>query len=101
LIQGRGDLTLLPPAILRLDTAAAVNAPPVATRGRLVRPGQPAPPAEPEPSWWTARAKADVKPGFTREEILAAEVADAAADRTLLDRVSDLLAQLSGALVPR
>jgi hypothetical protein len=46
-------------------------------------------------SWWTARAKATVKPGFTRDEILAEVPPDPAAPGGLFQRLEDLLGQLS------
>jgi transcription-repair coupling factor (superfamily II helicase) len=115
LVQNRGDLTLLPPAVLRLnlDAPAARPAgapPPVSPRAggvRLVRPS-PAESARPEShrmpasgpgtSWWTARASAGVSPGFTKEEILAPDPLDPARPGGLFDRLGDVLGQLSQTL---
>jgi hypothetical protein len=46
-------------------------------------------------SWWTARAKAEVAPGFTRGEILAEAPPDPAAPGGLFERLNDVLSQLS------
>jgi transcription-repair coupling factor (superfamily II helicase) len=100
LIQGRADLKLLPPAVLRLEMSPAPGPrlrPETAKPGPHKRGGKPD--DEEEPSWWTARATAAVAPGFTRDEILAEKPGDDAADRALLERVRALLEQLSGALV--
>jgi transcription-repair coupling factor (superfamily II helicase) len=131
LLETRGDLTLLPPAVLKIDLTS-----PVAARPRQARPegsavpapqrgGQPIrgaggsrlvqPPSRPQgpstpsggrkpaeeeddgttESWWTARAKAEVAPGFTRGEILAETPPDPAAPGGLFERLNDVLSQLS------
>jgi transcription-repair coupling factor (superfamily II helicase) len=71
LIQSRGDLTLLPPAVLRLDLTKPEEAPEGA--GRRLRRPLPARnlPGGVSSSWWIARARSEVTPGFTRDEILA------------------------------
>jgi len=116
LVQSRGDLTLLPPAVLRLDLDAPLvrqGAPPASlTRAgvtRLVRP-VPAESRSPEShrmtaagqsgSWWTARASAGVAPGFTKEEIQAADPLDPSRPGGLFERLGELLGQLSQSLVP-
>ena len=103
-------LTLLPPAVLKLDLSKPPSAPaPSVIRaggpargparpGRLVRPGAPVEP-EPVPSWWTARATSDVVPGFTRAEILAEAPPDPAAPGGLFERLGGLLSELSTLLV--
>jgi transcription-repair coupling factor (superfamily II helicase) len=106
LLQSRGDLTLLPPAVLRIDLGRPVVPPaggrPTGQRpvtGRLspgrVGSGQ----GRSGQSWWTARATSDVVPGFTKEEILAETPADPAAPGGLFERVSSVLGQLSQSLV--
>jgi transcription-repair coupling factor (superfamily II helicase) len=113
LVERRGDLTLLPPAILRLDLAkpeaaagAAQPAPRPATAPRPEGPGRrrgaaPAAEGEASPSWWTARATAgEVAPGFTRDEILAERAFDPAAPGGLLERLGGVLAELSNAIRP-
>jgi transcription-repair coupling factor (superfamily II helicase) len=108
MVQNRGDLTLLPPAVLKLD----LNRPVTPAVGR--RPGSPAPPAGARltrpataaaapgrtgTSWWTSRATSDVEPGFTKEEILAEVPADPAAPGGLFDRLGGLLEQLVQSLI--
>jgi transcription-repair coupling factor (superfamily II helicase) len=94
LIQARGDLTLLPPAVLRLDLARPLERTHEASGMGRRRP------ARTEESWWTARATADVAPGFTREAILAETSPDAgAAAGELFERLQGLLEQLSRAVV--
>ena len=99
LIQSRGDLTLLPPAVLRLDLTKPEE-PPEGTGRRLRRPV----PAKNLPggvssSWWTARARSDVEPGFSRGEILAELPPDPAEPGGLFERLGRLLDQLSRSLV--
>ena len=99
LVESRNDLTLLPPAVLRLDMAKPEQVPgrPAAIRGRL-RPAR----TDSEVvsmSWWTARATADVTPGFSRGEILAEAPPDPAQPGGLFERVGQLLDELSQSLV--
>jgi hypothetical protein len=94
LIQERGDLTLLPPAVLRLDLSKAPSAP--VERPQLRRKPQPE-----GVSWWTARATpGDVAPGFTRESILAERPVDPGAAGGLFERVGQVLDRLRESLVP-
>src|SRR5947207_2484782 len=59
LVRQRGDLTLVPPAALRLNLDGT-DLGSASRRGRNQR-GR---------SWWTARAKeTEVRPGFTKEEM--------------------------------
>jgi transcription-repair coupling factor (superfamily II helicase) len=98
LIQSRGDLTLVPPGVLRLDLdKPAEAAPETALRGRRPVP-RPAG-VTPTTSWWTARATSDVEPGFTREAILAEAPPDPAQPGGLFDRVGAVLDQLSQATI--
>jgi transcription-repair coupling factor (superfamily II helicase) len=93
-VRRRPDLTLVPPAALRLalgDGAAAKadarSAKPVAARkgGRT----------QAAPSWWTARAReATVGPGFTKEEILKPAQEDPRAPDGVFDRVGGVLSEL-------
>jgi transcription-repair coupling factor (superfamily II helicase) len=120
LVRNRQDLTLLPPAILRLDqsrppTPSPALAAPRGARpesgparreaGRLVVGPKPAKAPAPEgerpdsDSWWTARATTGVAPGFTREQMLAEAPPDPAAEGGLFDRVRELFEQLSKGLV--
>src|SRR6185436_11299354 len=68
LVRQRPDLTLVPPAALKLDLngirdlGLGVRAPSPGMRGRRETRGA--------PSWWTARAlEGEVKPGFTKEQV--------------------------------
>ena len=107
IVQERGDLTLIPPATLKLDLKKA----PSAERRPAPRPA----PARPEPvppprgrrkgadpvaggSWWAARAQAgEVTAGFTKDEIMRPAVAEnPRADDGVFVRVSGLLRELSG-----
>ena len=107
LVQSRGDLTLLPPAILRLDlsrpSAAPRNAPArpaVIPPGRL-RPKAGAAPAGPATSWWIARATAgEVTSGFNRETLTADDTPfDPAARDGLFERLKWVLTQLNQGLI--
>jgi transcription-repair coupling factor (superfamily II helicase) len=97
LVQGRGDLTLLPPAVLKLNLEAPRRRPAKAGRGESDRmPGRVSSAAG---SWWTARASSAVQPGFTRDEILAEGPLDPAKPDGLFERLGELLEQLSQSLV--
>jgi transcription-repair coupling factor (superfamily II helicase) len=111
-VQERGDIVLVPPGTIKLDLRTG---PPKGQAGvRLGSdPGQtgvrlPAPAQKParrskggDPvaggSWWAARAKAgEVKPGFSRDEIMRPATEDPRGEGGLFVRVSGLLRQLSG-----
>jgi transcription-repair coupling factor (superfamily II helicase) len=92
LVRQRSDIALIPPAGLKFSLDAA---PPV-------RPPQPAGVSRrgsnAAPSWWTARARAgEVKPGFTKEEILRPAKDDPRAPGGVFERVGGLLSDLLGA----
>jgi transcription-repair coupling factor (superfamily II helicase) len=109
LVQSRGDLTLVPPATLKLNLAAPVKPaappppPPVA-----VRPGGVTPRAltrsslskrgkDPvaSGSWWAARANAgEVTGGFSKAEILKPAKDDPRGEAGVFARVSALLHDL-------
>jgi transcription-repair coupling factor (superfamily II helicase) len=104
LVRQRPDLTLVPPGALKLslgDTAVAPppaplpargNQPPAASQG--TRKG-PARAQNAAPSWWTARARAgEVKPGFTKQEILRTAKDDPRAPGGVFERVGGLLSEL-------
>jgi transcription-repair coupling factor (superfamily II helicase) len=77
LVRQRSDLTLIPPAALRLKLA-----------GDGVRATR---------SWWTARARAgQVIPGFTKDEILRAPKDDPREPGGVLEQVGGLLSELLG-----
>jgi transcription-repair coupling factor (superfamily II helicase) len=106
LVRQRPDLTLVPPAALKLtlDMAdgsgltvkgsghkpSAVSPQPSAiSHGRAAK--RPAA----APSWWTARAKeGEVKPGFTKAEMTRASKEDPRAPGGVFERVGGLLSEL-------
>jgi transcription-repair coupling factor (superfamily II helicase) len=89
-VAGRGDLTLLPPAVLRLDLGRPVAPTPKTTLRKSDEEGA---------SWWTARATAAVEPGFRRDVILAETAPDPGAAGGLFERLGEVLARLSEAIV--
>jgi transcription-repair coupling factor (superfamily II helicase) len=112
MVQTRGDLTLLPPAILKLDltrpqrslTSEVVPAPAVPVPGRLnpkkplrVKAAEEAPGRE---SWWATRATSgQVSSGFTRDEILAEVPPDPRAPGGVFERVRQVLDELGRGLL--
>jgi transcription-repair coupling factor (superfamily II helicase) len=95
LVQSRGDLTLLPPGLLKLDLSRE-KGPGVSSVARRDRPKR----ETSGPSWWTARATAgEVNPGFTREAITPPAKFDPAAENGLFDRLDEVLGVLNQALV--
>jgi transcription-repair coupling factor (superfamily II helicase) len=95
LVERRGDLTLLPPAVIRLDLGEPEQKakPALGSRAREEQ-------GATEESWWTARAgSGEVAPGFSRESMLAAPDPDPMAPGGLFERVGSLLAELSHSLV--
>jgi transcription-repair coupling factor (superfamily II helicase) len=93
-VQSRGDLTLLPPAILKLDLNRPAE-PPDTAPGRAMRSKKKAAP-QVTASWWTTRARAgEVTPGFSREVILAPGALDPRAPGGLFERLGDVLSELS------
>jgi transcription-repair coupling factor (superfamily II helicase) len=121
LVEGRGDLTLLPPAILKLDLDDAGGRFLKSTPGVILssgKGGKPSPrhsgasvsPAKTTPgvgsekrppassaSWWTVRATAEVGPGFNREAILAEVPPDPAVTGGIFDRLGQVLTALDQA----
>jgi transcription-repair coupling factor (superfamily II helicase) len=104
LVRQRGDLTLVPPAALKLDLAKAEGVPPRAVE---VRQSGPQPSAvSPKkgasrhsgaaPSWWTTRARTgEVTPGFTKQEILKPAKEDPRAPGGVFERLGGLLSELA------
>jgi transcription-repair coupling factor (superfamily II helicase) len=97
LVRNRQDLTLLPPAILRLDMSRPATR--LVVGPKLTKAPVPAVERPDSDSWWTARATTGVAPGFTREQMLAEAPPDPAAAGGLFDRLGELLEQLSKGLV--
>ena len=92
-VQARGDLTLLPPAILKLDLNRPSEPPETAQRGQLRSKKRT---VQPTASWWTTRARAgEVAPGFSRAVILAPGAIDPRAPGGLFERLGDVLTELS------
>jgi len=101
-VQQRGDVTLVPPATLKLDLKKP------AARKVVPEPRTPSGPAgggrkgrDPVAggSWWAARARAgQVAPGFTKDEIMRPAKEDPRAEDGVFSRVLGLLGDLSGGL---
>ncbi len=109
LVRRRSDLTILPPSGLKLaldgNAKPAPPRPPVpqAAPGRVPgRPGSAQPLAGKKqrrsdiaPSWWTARAQeAEVRPGFTKAEILKPRQDDPRAPGGVFERLGGLLSEM-------
>jgi len=85
LVRERGDLTLVPPAALRLNLDGA-QVPKAGTRPQRNQGGR---------SWWTARAKeAEVRPGFTKAEMTRPAKEDPRAAGGLFERIGSVLSEL-------
>jgi transcription-repair coupling factor (superfamily II helicase) len=115
LVRQRSDLTLVPPAALKLSLdgirdsgfgvrgggglAAGAN-PTNATNAtnpkpRIPNPGRGGRETSAAPSWWTARAREGaVRPGFTKEEILRPAKDDPRAPGGVFERVGGLLSEI-------
>ena len=105
LVQQRGDLTLVPPATMKLNLAGplirpAAAAPPVpSTRqdGRITRSSLSKRGRDPVAggSWWAARAQTgEVTGGFSKGEILKPVKVDPRGETGVFSRVAGLLADL-------
>jgi len=98
LVKARGDLLLLPPAILKLDLTKPSD-PPTSGTASGPSPKSKKKPVSTTTSWWTARAKAgEVTPGFSREAILAPGAFNPRAADGLFDRLGDVLGELSSGI---
>jgi transcription-repair coupling factor (superfamily II helicase) len=101
LVRQRPELTLVPPAGLKLNLdgagrvgqvgapkTAAPHIPPVRQRGRTSLKGH-------APSWWVARAReSEVKPGFTKAELTKSAKEDPRAAGGIFEQVGGLLSDL-------
>jgi transcription-repair coupling factor (superfamily II helicase) len=109
LVGQRADLTLVPPGSLKLNLdTPAQGAPPKArdaakaqdprlkrqqTTGKLLASN----PQSRAPSWWTARAReSEVKPGFTKDEILRPARENPRGPEGMLARVGGVLSEILG-----
>jgi hypothetical protein len=93
LVRQRSDLTLVPPAALKvsLDAVQAPPPPPRPPVGKRSLKSQ----AAGAPSWWTARARAgEVTPGFTKQDILRKAADDPRAAGGLFERLDEVLSEL-------
>ena len=83
LVRRRPDLTLVPPAALRVNLDGARDAGLGVRRGQKGR------------SWWTARAKeTEVRPGFTKEEMTRVAKDDPRAPGGLFEQIGVVLSEL-------
>jgi transcription-repair coupling factor (superfamily II helicase) len=104
LVRQRSGLTLIPPAGLKLDLSKTDGARAESLRSAPARSSKPSvlSPARSgsrsqaaAPSWWTARAReGEVKPGFTKAEILRPAKEDPRAPGGVFERVGALLSEL-------
>jgi transcription-repair coupling factor (superfamily II helicase) len=85
LVRSRRELTLLPPAVLRFE---------ITSRAGMAAGGD-----EADESWWTARARTGVAPGFSRGQMLTEAPPDASAAGAIFEQLQGLLEQLSRGLV--
>jgi transcription-repair coupling factor (superfamily II helicase) len=87
LVRQRPDLTLVPPAALRLNLDSAQPSL-VLRKARGASRGT-------APSWWTSRAReTEIKPGFTKQEILKPAKDDPRAAGGIFERVGGILSEL-------
>jgi TRCF domain len=92
LVRQRPELTLVPPAALKLNLGLPTSHQPSAiSHGRGRSRSQAA-----APSWWTRRALAgEVKPGFTKEEMTRPASENPRAPGGLFEHVGGLLSDLA------
>jgi transcription-repair coupling factor (superfamily II helicase) len=87
LVRQRPDLTLVPPAALRLNLDSAQPSLAPRKTKSTSRGGA--------PSWWTSRAReTEIKPGFTKREILKPTKDDPRATGGIFERVGGILSEL-------
>jgi len=87
LVRQRPDLTLVPPAALRLNLDSAQPSPPPRKAKGASR--------TMAPSWWTSRAReTEIRPGFTKHEILKPVKDDPRAAGGIFERVGGILSEL-------
>src|SRR5262245_34897168 len=101
LVRQRPEVTLVPPAGLKLNLDAIGRTP---AAGVAKPSGAPAPPARARgraslkghaPSWWVARAReSEVKPGFSKAELTRPAAEDPRASGGIFEQVGGLLSDL-------
>jgi transcription-repair coupling factor (superfamily II helicase) len=95
-VRSRSDLTLVPPASVRLllgEGEQAGGSGPSGLGRKALKGGSRA--AGSAPSWWTARAReGSVKPGFSKEEILKRAREDPRVPGGVFERVGGVLSEL-------
>jgi transcription-repair coupling factor (superfamily II helicase) len=95
LVRQRPDLTLVPPAALKLNLDRPGDSRRQGLRPSSSSPGKSGSRGQASPSWWTARAReSEVKPGFTKEEMLRPAADDPRAPGGAFERVGGLLSEL-------
>ncbi len=98
LVRQRSDLTLVPPAGLKLnldDPHDRGTPRPREGDAKTRRTSGPATRSDLRPSWWTARARTgEVTPGFSKQEILRPAQEDPRARGGVFERVGGLLSDL-------
>jgi hypothetical protein len=108
LVRQRPELTLVPPAGLKLDLgkaeASGLKAPELVTSQKHSAPSPKPSALSPKksgkyanaaPSWWVTRAReGEVRPGFTKAEILRPAKEDPRASGGVFERVGALLSDL-------
>src|SRR5262245_56212152 len=103
LVRQRRELTLLPPASLRMNLDEIGNSAVEPPKGRSARPQPHASPSKRSTShstgdassWWTARAgEREIRPGFTKEEILKPAHENPRAPGGTFEQVGALLSAL-------
>ena len=109
LVRLRPELTLVPPAALKLDLSMAEGrglrasqppaspkaAAPVSPKPLALSPKRSGKYANAAPSWWVARAReGEVKPGFTKADILRPAKEDPRAPGGVFEQVGALLSEL-------
>jgi transcription-repair coupling factor (superfamily II helicase) len=100
-VRTRPDLTLIPPAALKmsLESADRSSLPggPAGAGGTALKsaPGRKGGRTQTAPSWWTARAReGTVTPGFSKEQILKPAKDDPRAPGGVFERVGGVLSEL-------
>ena len=96
-VSGWPGAVLVPPVSIKLDLEAPLAPKPVAAaKAPSGKGGQGRGKTEPQVSWWTTRATAgEVKPGFTKDEVLRKPDIDPRAEGGMFSRLMGLLEALS------